>query len=342
MVSLRTFIVTRTLLTFPTILVLLTLVFLIMRVMPGDPVLSIVGMHASEEHILELRRELGLVDENGNPRPLHLQFLDYLINVFRGDLGRSLIWGRRPVLVEVLDHLPATIELTIWGFLVSIAIGLLAGVLSAHKRGTVVDQSLRFYSIVSYALFIPWVGMLLQMLFAVELGLLPVAGRIESGLYVEHVTGLYLLDSLITSDWRAFYSSLHHLVLPSVTLGIVISGIFSRLSRNSMLEVMSQDFITAARARGLPERVILKHALKNAFIPILTMMGLQFALLLTGAILTETTFSWPGMGSFLLERISYRDYTTLQGSVVIFAVMISLVSLIVDLVYAYVDPRIRF
>jgi len=310
--------------------------------MPGDPVLSIVGMHASEEHILELRHELGLVDEHGNPKPLYIQFVDYLTNVFRGNLGNSLIWGKRPVLLEVLDHLPATMELTIWGFLVSIAIGLSAGVLSAHKRGRISDQALRFYGIVSYALFIPWIGMLFQMLFAVNLGLLPVAGRIGSGLYVEHITGLYVVDSILTGSWTALYSSLRHLVLPSLTLGIVISGVFSRLSRNSMLEVLSQDFITAARARGLPERVILAHALKNAFIPILTMMGLQFALLLTGAILTETTFSWPGMGSFLLERITYRDYTSLQGSVVIFAVMISVVSLVVDVIYAYMDPRIRF
>ncbi len=310
--------------------------------MPGDPVLSIVGMHASEEHILELRHELGLVDEHGNPKPLYIQFVDYLTSVFRGNLGNSLIWGKRPVLLEVLDHLPATMELTIWGFLVSIAIGLSAGVLSAHKRGRISDQALRFYGIVSYALFIPWIGMLFQMLFAVNLGLFPVAGRIGSGLYVEHITGLYVVDSILTGSWTALYSSLRHLVLPSLTLGIVISGVFSRLSRNSMLEVLSQDFITAARARGLPERVILAHALKNAFIPILTMMGLQFALLLTGAILTETTFSWPGMGSFLLERITYRDYTSLQGSVVIFAVMISVVSLVVDVIYAYMDPRIRF
>lgn len=342
MVSLRTFVISRILLTIPTILILLTLVFLVMRVMPGDPILAIVGMRASEEHMLELRKALGLVDAHGNPKPLYIQYIDYVLNVFRGDFGNSLIWGKRPVLAEILDHFPATVELTITGFAVSVFLGLAAGITGARTRGSRVDSTIRLYSIVSYALFIPWVGMLLQMILAVDLGLLPVAGRIQSGVSLEHITGLYVIDSLITMNWTALTSSLRHLILPSITLGVVLSGVFVRLTRNSMIEVMSQDFITAARARGLPEGVVLLQALKNSFIPILTMMGLQFALLLTGAILTETTFSWPGMGRLLMERISYRDYATVQGTVVFFAIMISLVSLVVDLVYAYIDPRIRY
>jgi peptide/nickel transport system permease protein len=332
----------RLVLTLPTILILLTLVFVITHVMPGDPVRSIAGMYAPEKNILELRHALGLVDEMGNPIPLYIQFMNYLVKVFQGDLGNSLIWGKQPVIIEVRQYLPATIELTIWGFLVSIAIGLCAGVLSAYKRGTVIDHGLRIYGIVAYALFIPWIGMLCQMVFSVKLHLLPVAGRIDPGVYIDRITGMYVLDSIITGNWAGFYSAIRHLILPSLILGIMLSGVFSRLSRNSMLEVLSQDFITAIRARGLPERVVLKHAFKNAFIPILTMMGLEFAMLLTGAMLTETTFSWPGMGSFLIDRITYRDYNSLQGSVVIFAIMISVVSLIVDVVYAFVDPRIRF
>ncbi len=342
MVSLRIYIATRALLTIPTIIILLTIVFVIMRILPGDPVTAIVGMKAPPEQIQELKKELGLIDEFGKPIPLYIQYLNYFSGIIKGDFGRSLIWGKRPVIIEILEHFPATIELSIMGFIVSLLIGLISGVYSAHKYSSWMDSTIRIYGIISYALFIPWIGMLFQMFFGVQLKILPVAGRIDPGMEPQQITGLFLLDSIITSNWPSFISSLKHLILPSITLGIVLSGIFTRLTRGAMLEVLSQDFIIAAKARGLPNRKILLHALKNAFIPILTMMGLQFALLLTGAILTETTFSWPGIGTFLMERINYRDYTTVQGTVVFFAIIISLVSLIVDLIYAYIDPRIRY
>ncbi len=342
MVSLRLYITTRALLTIPTVIILLTIVFYIMRILPGDPVTAIVGMKAPPEKIQELKKELGLIDEFGNPIPLYIQYFNYFSGIIKGNFGNSLIWGKRPVLIEILEHFPATIELSIMGFIVSLLIGLISGVYSAHKHSSWTDSTIRVYGIVSYALFIPWIGMLFQMFFGVQLKILPITGRIDPGMEPQQITGLFLLDSIITSNWPSFISSLKHLILPSITLGIVLSGIFTRLTRGAMLEVLSQDFIIAAKARGLPNRKILFHALKNAFIPILTMMGLQFALLLTGAILTETTFSWPGIGTFLMERISYRDYTTVQGTVVFFAIIISFVSLIVDLIYAYIDPRIRY
>jgi len=342
MVSLRAYVATRTLLTLPTVIVLLTLVFFIMRVLPGDPVIAIVGMRAPPERMDEIRRAIGLVDESGNPKPIYIQFGEYLAGIVEGDFGNSIIWGRRPVLSEIFDHLPATIELSFGGFIVSLLIGLASGILSARKYGSKVDKSIKLYGIVSYALFIPWIGMLLQMLFAVQWRVLAVAGRIGTGLEPGHITGLYVIDSLLTGNIASLLSSIRHIILPSITLGIVLSGVFTRITRNSMIEVLSQDYIRTARARGLPELIVLLHALKNAFIPILTMMGLQFALLLTGAILTETTFSWPGMGTFLVERIGYRDYPTVQGTVVFFALMVSMVSLVVDLIYAYVDPRIRY
>jgi len=341
MTSLKIFIVARALALIPTILILITLVFFIMRVLPGDPVIAIVGMKAPMERVMELRRELGLIDENGNEIPLVTQYFNYLSKLIQGDFGRSLIWGKRPVLVEIMEHLPATIELAIAGFLVSIILGVSLGVMGAGRGGKT-NNAVRVYSAVTYALFIPWIGMMFQLVFSVWLKILPVGGRIGVGLEPPTYTGLYILDSLISNRLDSLISSLRHITLPAITLGLVISGVFSRITRTSVEEVLRQDFVVAARARGLPEYKIMMHVLKNSFIPILTMMGLQLALLMTGAVLTETTFSWPGMGTFLLERIQYRDYTTVQGTVVFFALIVALVNLIVDVFYAYIDPRIRY
>ncbi len=337
MVSLRAYVLTRVLLTIPMVFILLTLVFVIMRILPGDPVLAIVGMKAPPEQIERLRRELGL------DKPLWEQYIDYVLGVLRGDLGRSMIWGRRPVIREIWDRFPATLELAISGFLVSVAIGLLTGVHAAVRPGTRTDVALRVFSIVAYSLFIPLLGMLLQLVFGVYLRIFPVAGRKSPLIDVPVVTGLYIVDSIIAGSIEGVIDALWHLALPSLTLGLVLSGVYTRLVRSSMLDVLGEDFIRALKARGIPEwRVVYVHALKNAFIPILTMMGLQFALLLAGAILTETTFSWPGLGTFLMERIEYRDYTTVQGTIVFYAVLVAVVSLLVDIVYAYIDPRIRY
>ncbi len=335
--SLRAYILTRILLTIPMILILLTLVFFVMRILPGNPVIAIVGMKASPQYIKKLEHQLGL------DKPIWEQYLDYLFNLLRGDLGNSMIWGKRPVIQEIMDHFPATLELTVGGFLISVLLGLATGVVAGVRSGGKVDALMRVYSIVVYSLFIPLLGMVLQLVFGVWFKLFPVGGRIDPGLEPPTITGLYLVDSLLSMRLDSFLSALSHLALPSFTLGLVLSGIYTRLVRSSLIEVLGQDFIRACKARGLPGRVILfKHALKNAMIPILTMMGLQFALLLAGAVLTETTFSWPGMGTFLVERITYRDFTTIQGSIVFYALFVALVSLVVDLVYAYIDPRIRY
>ena len=336
MTSLRVYIIRRVLLAIPTIFILLTIVFVVMRV-AGDPVSAILGGHAPAEQIERIKEQLGL------NKPLYVQYLEYLWQLLHGNLGRSLIWGRRPVLVEILEHFPATLELSISAFIVSILIGIFTGVHSARKYNKPTDHILRLYGIVTYALFIPWIGLILQLIFGVYLGWLPTSGRIDTLMEPKHITGLYVLDSILTLNIPSLISAIRHLILPSITLGIYLSGIYTRLTRSNMLEVLRKDFITAAKARGLPEgTVIYKHALKNAFIPILTMMGLQFALLLAGAILTETTFSWPGMGTFLAERIFYRDYPTVQGTIVFFAILVVTVSLIIDILYAYIDPRIRY
>jgi len=317
-------------------LVLLSIVFLVMRV-TGDPVSAILGGHAPLEQIERIKERLGL------NRPLYVQYFDYLSGLFRLDLGRSMIWGQRPVLEEILEHFPATLELSIFTFAFSVLLGVFTGIFSARRHNKPPDQLIRLFGIVTYAVFIPWLGLILQLVFGVYLGWLPISGRADPRMAPQMVTGLYVLDSILTGNVPSLIDSIEHLILPTITLGIYLSGIYTRLTRTHMVEVLQKDFIRAARARGLPERmVIYKHALKNAFIPILTMMGLQFALLLVGAVLTETTFSWPGMGYFLYERISYRDFTTIQGTIVFLAVLIVLVSLVVDMIYVYIDPRIRY
>lgn len=337
MVSIKSYIATRALLTIPMILILLTFVFLIMRVLPGNPVLSLIGMKASEETIQSLMEQLGL------NKPIWEQYYDYIINLIRGDLGRSMIWGRRPVIDEIMNRFPATLELTIGGFIVSVLLGLITGMIAGLRPHGKLDATMRIYSIFVYTLFIPLIGMMFQYTFGVYLRILPVGGRIDPTLLPERITGLYTIDALLTLNIPALLSAIRYLLLPSFTLGLVLSGVYTRLVRSSLLEVLSQDFIRACRARGLPKSSILfKHSLKNALIPILTMMGLQFALLLAGAILTETTFSWPGMGTFLMERIQYRDFTTVQGTIVFYALFVALISLIVDIIYAYIDPRIRY
>lgn len=318
------------------ILILLSVVFLIMRV-AGDPVSAILGGHAPQEKIEQIKERLGLNN------PLYIQYFDYLSGLLRLDLGRSLIWGQRPVLEEIFERFPATLELSISAFIFSVLLGVLTGIFSARRRDKPADHLIRLYGIITYAIFIPWLGLILQLIFGVYLGWLPISGRADTGMAPQTITGLYVLDSILTLNIPSLINSIKHLILPTVTLGTYLSGIYTRLTRTHMLDVLQKDFIRAARARGLSERtVIYKHALRNAFIPILTMMGLQFALLLVGAVLTETTFSWLGMGDFIYERISYRDFTTIQGTIVFLAVLIVLVSLAVDIIYVYIDPRIRY
>ncbi len=336
MTSLRVYLAARLLAVIPTVLILLTLVFFILRIIPGDPITAMVGQKVPEEVLQKLRHEAGL------DKPLHVQYVEYLAGVFTGNLGKSMIWGRRPVIEEIMDYFPATLELTIFGFTISVLLGLLTGSIAAFRRGSKIDTTMRVYSIVAYTLFIPWFGMLLQMIFGVYAKLLPIGGRITPGVAPAKITGLYVLDSILTLNLDALVDTLAHLALPSLTLGIVLSGAYTRLVRNNLIDVLSQDFILAYRARGISSRKVAFHAIKNAFIPIVTLMGLQFAILLAGAVLTETTFSWPGMGTLLIERITYRDYTTVQGAIVFYALFVAVISLIVDLIYALLDPRIRY
>jgi peptide/nickel transport system permease protein len=344
--SIFSYFITRLLFTIPMVFVLLTVVFIVLRVMPGDPAKSILGAHAPKDQIEQVRKSLGLdkpkfINTHGNP--FDSQYFNYIFNLFKLDLGNSMIWGKRPVVTEIKEHFPATLELTIVSIILTMLIGVFGGAFAAKHQKTVADYGLRIYGILIYSIPIFWLGLMLQLIFGVFLGWFPVAGRIGAGLELRSITGLYILDSILTGNWPGLLSSLKHISLPSVTLGLSLSGIFVRLTRANMIHTLRQDFVTAARVRGLPERIVVyRHALKNAFIPILTMMGLEFAMLLAGAVLTETTFSWPGMGRYLVERILYRDFNAVQGSVVFFALLVSAVSLLVDVIYAAIDPRIRY
>ena len=297
------------------------------------------------------------------------QFFNYLWGLIAHfDLGTSITLRGRPVAADLALKLPATIELSIAGMLVATVVGVFTGAYAAQKRRSAVDYGLRIYSIVAYAVPIFWLGLIFQLIFGIWLGWLPVSNRIDTTLrpdtiaevfhLQERLTGpnadkilavsdffsnFYIFSTIITGQWKSLGNALLHLILPAMTLGLYLSGIFTRLTRANMLDVLQQDFIMAARARGIPERVVVyKHALMNAFIPILTMFGMQFALMLAGAVLTETTFNWPGMGLFLVERITERDFPAIQGTVVFIALFVATVSLIVDIIYARIDPRVRY
>jgi len=336
MKGIKYYIFIRLLTIIPTVFILLTVIFFILRILPGDPITAMVGQKVPPEVIEKLRAEAGL------DKPLYIQYINYLKNVIQGDFGHSLIWGKRPVIEEILEKFPATLELAISSFFISVIIGIFTGTLAGFKKNTKLDVLLRIYGIITYTLFIPWFGMFLQMIFGVYLKWLPVGGRIEAGLEPTHITGLYVIDSILTLNLPSLKSAVLHLLLPSITLGIVLSGAYTRIVRNNVVEVLSQDFILSYKARGISNTRIVYHTIKNAFIPVITMMGLQFAILLAGAVLTETTFSWPGIGTFLLERIQYRDYPCVQGVIIFYALFVAFISLIVDIIYVWLDPRVKY
>jgi peptide/nickel transport system permease protein len=337
--GLRRYILTRIVMTLPMVFILGSLVFLIMRVIPGDPVRSQLGPKGTPEMIQQIRQQLGLND------PLIVQYGRFLGNMITLHFGNSLIAGHRPIIDEMSERFPATLELVIPASVLALIIGIYGGALAASRRKRVVDYGWRIYAVIIYSLPIFWLGLMLQLIFGVRLGILPVSGRIDSiiGTTLVHRTNIYTIDALISGNWPALGSVLQHLILPVFTLGLILSGVFVRLTRINVIETLQADYIAAARARGIRERVLVYgHALMNAMIPVITLIGLQVAILLAGAVLTETVFSWPGMGSYLVERISARDYNAVQSVITVFALLVALISLAVDVIYSLVDPRVRY
>jgi peptide/nickel transport system permease protein len=342
--GLRDYVVTRILLTIPMMMILLSVVFIIMRVLPGNPVLLRFEKNADPALIAAYTHALGL------DKPLYLQYLDYLWELLHGNLGLSMAGTFEPVAPEIMSRFPATLELTFYAFIVAVIVGVLLGALGARKQGGAADNSVKVFGILIYAFPVFFLGMILQLIFGVALHILPVSGRLDPGVIptspsiagFQFQTGILTLDSLLSGNLAEFVDAVRHLILPATALGLVISGTFTRMTRTNMMETMRADFVTAARARGLKERTVTySYALRNAILPIVTIMGLQFAILLSGAILTETEFNILGLGTYLVDRINFRDYTAVQGTVVFLALLITTVSLVVDILYAYLDPRVR-
>ena len=320
----------------PVLLGISFLVFMLMHIAPGDPVSLLLGDDATPADIEQTRRELGL------DQPLLVQYWDFLSRAVRGDFGRSLKFNE-PVMKLVFERLPATIELAFISLVVAIIIAVPLGVYSAIKHNSLFDHAGMSVALIGVSLPNFWLGIMLIYFLGGQLNLLPVAGRIEYGIEVKPITRLYLIDSLITGNFTAFWSALQHLLMPAFTLGTSLAAIVTRISRSSVLEVMRQDFITTARAKGLNEKtVIWRHILRNAMITIVTILGLQLGALLNGSVITETVFSYPGIGELLIQSISARDYKLTQVLILFFAVIYFVVNLLTDFLYSWLDPRIKF
>lgn len=310
--------------------------FFLVRLVPGDPVLLMAG-----ERGLDPVRYAQLKAQYGFDRPIVIQYFDYLMGVLRGDLGRSLV-TREPVFDEFMALFPATAELGLVAVGFALVFGLPLGAIAAAKRGGWVDQLAMSFSLVGYSMPIFWWALLLISFFSVALGWTPVSGRLSPLFFVEPVTGFMVVDTLLSGEEGAFVSALSHLVLPSVAVGTIPMAVVARMVRSSLLEVLGTEYIRAARARGLgPVRVVVIHALRNALIPVITVIGLQVGVLFAGAILTETVFAWPGIGKWIVDALGRRDYPVIQGGVLLIALVVVVVNLLTDLMYRVVDPRIR-
>ncbi|SDG65386.1 ABC transporter permease subunit [Roseospirillum parvum] len=330
------FLLRRVLLLIPTFLGVSVVAFGFIRVLPGDPIELLAG-----ERSISPERHAELMARYGFDLPLWDQYLKFLTNLASGDLGTSFV-TRRPVLDEFLTLFPATLELGLCAIVFAVAVGLPAGVLAGVKRRSWFDQTLMTVSLTGYSMPIFWLGLLAIMVFSGWLGLTPVSGRISVMYYFDNVTGFMLIDSLLSGQEGAFRSAAAHLILPTVVLGTIPMAVIARQTRSAMLEVLGEDYVRTARAKGLPPaRVIGLHALRNALIPVVTTIGLQVGVLLAGAILTETIFSWPGIGKWMVDSISRRDYSVVQGGLLLIAAIVMLVNLTVDLLYGLINPRVR-
>jgi peptide/nickel transport system permease protein len=330
------YILKRVLMVIPVLIGVSIIVFSLMRVFSPDPAPIVLGQHATQETITAWRQE------NGLEEPIVKQYLTYITGALQGDLGESY-YSKTPVAEEIGARFPATIELAIAAILFASTVGIFLGVLAAVKKNSVIDAGSTLFALIGVSIPIFWLGIMFIMFFSGYLHLLPSGGRINVLLEPPHVTGFYMIDSLIAGDWEAFKDAAVHIILPALALGMYSMAIITRMTRSTMLETLNQDYIRTSRAKGLAEvKVVGKHALRNSMIPVVTVIGLQFGALLGGALLTESVFAWPGIGKYTVDSILKSDFPVVQGIVLLVAVIFVAVNLAADLTYAFLDPRIKY
>jgi peptide/nickel transport system permease protein len=311
-------------------------VFFMVRAIPGDPAQIMLGQQATQEQVQQVREKMGL------DKPVFVQYGLFLKNALRGDLGDSTVTGR-PVTTELLTRLPATFELTAFAMLIAILVGVPVGVISAVRQYSLLDKTISVLALTGISMPIFWLAMILVVIFGVNLQILPFPGRLGPTTAISSITGLVLVDSLLTLNFAGFWDGLLHLIMPALALGTFPMAVIMRMTRSSMLEVMNEDYVRTARAKGVvPWRVVFKHALRNAMLPTITVIGLQAGLLMGGAIITETIFSWPGIGLYAYQSVGSRDFPSIQGVVLYGALLFVLINLLVDVLYAVLDPRVRY
>lgn len=311
------------------------LVFMISHLLPADPVGVALGPQATSEQIDALKHEWGL------DQPIYIQYGRFLKNLVHGDLGISLV-SRRPVVEELLYYFPSTFELTVVSMIISMIVGVALGVLSAVKRNTYIDHFARTYTIVGISIPIFWLALLLLLVFYVKLGWFPGGGRIADGIEVRHITGFMLVDTILTGNWAGLGSAVWHLVLPAFCLSCATLSTICRITRSSVLQVLGEEYVHAARAKGVPEiKVLGKHVLRNAILPVLTISGVLFGQLMAGAVLTETIFSWPGMGRYVVRSILHLDFQPIMGFTILCALLYAIFNLVIDLLYPIINPQIK-
>jgi peptide/nickel transport system permease protein len=328
------FIIRRTLVVIPTLLGVSIIIFLMLAITPGDPAELLLGERATKDSLEAMREYLGL------QKPLYVQYWLFLKRVAKFDLGET-IWTRQKVSIEIMERFPATIELAVFAMMISSFLGIILGMISATKQYSWFDYSSMIGSLMGVSMPVFWLGLMFMLLFSLTLGWFPMSGRIGVDVDLDTITNFYIIDAILTRNWAALKDALMHLVLPAMALSTIPLAIVARMTRSSMLEVLRQDYIKTARAKGLSEtKIVLKHALRNGLIPVVTVVGLQFGILLGGAILTETVFAWPGVGKWLYEGVVKRDYMVIQGGTLVVATIFVMVNLIVDILYSIINPRI--
>ena len=329
------YIIRRIFIMIPTLLGVSIIVFLMLHLTPGDPAELLMGERASEQALKEIREHLGL------NKPVYVQYGMFLKQLMKGDLGET-IWTRQKVWIEVKQRFPATIELSIVALFISIVLGMIFGIVSATKQYSIFDYVSMLGALVGVSMPIFWLGRVFMLIFSLNLGWLPMSGRLSVGVELETITNFYVLDAVLTANWGALKDALWHIIMPAFTLSTIPTAIIARMTRSSMLEVLRQDYIKTAKAKGLSQfKVVFKHALRNALVPVVTTIGLQFGVLLCGAILTETIFAWPGVGKWIYDAVMQRDYMVIRSGTLFLAAIFIMINLCVDVLYAVINPRIK-